>query len=527
MVTHASANASRSVVKPYMPFYRRRTVLLFGTAVIVLLIGALGVGGALNWPFTRQRLIDALQESSVRSVTIGSFRQTWFPPGCVAETVNFLHRKHKNNPPLISIQKLVVQGSYWGLVGSPKRLIKVEAIGMHVTVPPSNPDGSNPVMPLTNVKSARPIVIGTIQADGAVLDFVSRTGEKTFELVIDKLSLDGVGYGQQVSYRAKLTNTNPPSDIQSAGRFGPWNSDDPGRTPLEATYRLENANLGFYKDISGVLNASGTLSGQLDHTHVTGQAEVPDFHVIHSAHTLRLKSKFDATVNGTDGNVALTKVESLINQTLVVASGSIAAQPGQKGKTVSLALGASEGRVEDLVDLFVSAKRPPMTGIISLKAKVDVPPGSANLLEKLNLDGDFGIAAAKFTNPATELPIRKLAQSGEKSKQAAELPTAQADLKGHVSARRGIATLENVSFTIEDGDARIHGSYGLESERVDLHGILRTSGKIYVTNTGFKALLLRALTPFLKHRSQMTFVPFKITGTYPDANISLDLLAKK
>jgi hypothetical protein len=84
-----------------------------------------------------------------------------------------------------------------------------------------------------------------------------------------------------------------------------------------------------------------------------------------------------------------------------------------------------------------------------------------------------------------------------------------------------------VSFTIEDGDARIHGSYGLESERVDLHGILRTSGKIYVTNTGFKALLLRALTPFLKHRSQMTFVPFKITGTYPDANISLDLLAKK
>jgi hypothetical protein len=96
-----------------------------------------------------------------------------------------------------------------------------------------------------------------------------------------------------------------------------------------------------------------------------------------------------------------------------------------------------------------------------------------------------------------------------------------------VTARNGIATLQNISFTIPDADAEVHGSYNLQNENVDLHGTLRTSGKVSAATDGFKSVLLRALTPFLKHQSHQTFVPFKITGTYPDADISLDLFAKK
>src|SRR5579884_2017250 len=58
--------------------------ILVGIALLVL---------SLIWPFTEQALIDILQKRSVRSVTIDHFRITYFPPGCVAQGISFLHRK--------------------------------------------------------------------------------------------------------------------------------------------------------------------------------------------------------------------------------------------------------------------------------------------------------------------------------------------------------------------------------------------------------------------------------------------------
>src|SRR5947209_2130031 len=50
----------------------------------------------LNWPFTKQAVIDALQQSSVKYVTIGHFYRTYFPPGCVSEDIRFLDGKGKD-----------------------------------------------------------------------------------------------------------------------------------------------------------------------------------------------------------------------------------------------------------------------------------------------------------------------------------------------------------------------------------------------------------------------------------------------
>src|SRR5450755_1787679 len=188
--------------KPAVP---PATLVLSAVAAVVVL-GFAGCAYLLaNWPFAEQRLIDALQESSVRTVTIGSFHRTYFPPGCVAQDIRFLHRQDKSKPPLITVRKIVIEGSYLGMIDSPKRLAKVLVQGMHVTVPPDRPDGTNPVMPLTDVNSKRPIVIGTVIADGTVLDFVSsREGREPLQLVLEKLALDGVGNNQPISYRATI-----------------------------------------------------------------------------------------------------------------------------------------------------------------------------------------------------------------------------------------------------------------------------------------------------------------------------------
>jgi len=66
--------------------------LIIGASVIVI-GGLVLIVLAWNWPFTQQAVTKALRDRFARTVQIRSFRRTYFPPGCVAEGVSFLHRK--------------------------------------------------------------------------------------------------------------------------------------------------------------------------------------------------------------------------------------------------------------------------------------------------------------------------------------------------------------------------------------------------------------------------------------------------
>jgi hypothetical protein len=45
-------------------------------------------------------------------VKIGTFRRTYFPPGFIAQRVEFLHRKRQDLPPLITVETLTIRASY-------------------------------------------------------------------------------------------------------------------------------------------------------------------------------------------------------------------------------------------------------------------------------------------------------------------------------------------------------------------------------------------------------------------------------
>ena len=96
---------------------------------------------ATHWPFTREAISRALQEASGRPVEIGAFTRTYFPPGCRAEGVKFMHLHHPDAPPLITIDRLTIQGSFTGMLTSPKRLADVHIAGMRIRIPPKSPDG--------------------------------------------------------------------------------------------------------------------------------------------------------------------------------------------------------------------------------------------------------------------------------------------------------------------------------------------------------------------------------------------------
>ena len=518
-----------------MPAPRKRSSLLRWSlivgACVVIAIGVVAILFARNWPFTPRAVTIALQDRFARTVEIRTFRVTYFPPGFVAEGISFLHRKRKDLPPLITVQTLIVKTSYIGMLTPQKRLSQVQVIGLHVTIPPKNPNGqSSGVMPLTNSSKNDTLAIDEITTDDATIEFMSSRSDKDpFKMEIHRLTLGHVGQNGPISYRAALLNTEPPGEIRSTGQVGPWNEDEPASTPVSGSYTFDNAKLGVFKGIDGTLSSRGKFSGTLGHIESEGGVDIPDFHISGSNHPVHLSTEFRAVVDGTNGDTSLESAKSHFERTTALSSGSVTGQPGQHGKTLALAMTVNDGRIDDLLNLVTEEKNPSVTGSVSLRATVKVAPGSPGFLTKLNLEGDFGVGNERFTNAAVQAPLNKLTESGrgENKKQQAEDPeTVLSNLKGHVSVKNGTATLSNVSFSAPGTFAQIRGTYNLLNNAVNLQGILRTNGKLSDTTSGIKAVVLKAVSPFLKKKT-VTVVPFTVTGTSMKPSFALALDAKR
>ena len=479
-----------------------------------------------NWPFRQQAVIDELQDRSLRTVTIGHFSRTYFPPGCTAEDIRFLHRKHKEKQPLITVGKLVLVTNYRRVFTLQKKLSLVRVMDMHVTVPPTQPGQPNPVMPLTYSKSAPAIRIDRIIADGAVLDFLPKTDEKPYRLIVDKLRLDGVGNNVPMSYRTLISNEMPPGKIRSTGVFGNWNPKDPGSTPLHGTYTFQDANLAAFRGISGTLSSSGNFRGTLREINVQGTANVPNFKVYDTSHERQLAVTYHATVDGTQGDIRLDEVTAQFDHTTAGFKGSIANKDQVNGKTASIDLWINSGRVEDILRLFISGRTAPMSGSFAFAGHVDFSPGPQPFLRRLKMSGDFGVAGGKFANTETERDLTRLSDSPKKGAESTggqQAANVLSDLNGHGSAVNGTATLSNLSFTMPAAKAWIHGTYDLVDYKIDLHGTLLTTGNPSDATTGFKSLMVKVITPFFRKKHAAKVVPFKITGSYSNANMSLDL----
>jgi hypothetical protein len=361
----------------------RRRILVSASVIAIGVLGA-AIVLSLNWPFTQAAVTKALQDRFARDVKIHNFRKTFFPPGCVAQGVEFLHRRRKDLPPLITVQQLTIRASYSGLLRIHQTVNDIHVDGLHVLIPPKAQDGIKQVFPLTNSTSGKNVDIGEIATDNAVLEFMPKEpGQEHFVLRIDHLSLDDVSQSDPVTFHVRFKNTQPPGEIISDGQLGPWNEDDPGSTQVSGSYVYQHVNLGVFDGIAGTLSSRGRYSGPLGHIEAEGDVDVPDFEVSHSGHPVHLASTFHASIDGTNGDTDLTRVESHFRKTTLVTQGDVKGHPGGHGKTARLTFSVDQGRVEDLLWMFSQSPRPAENGNVQLHAKVELPPGPPSFLRRL------------------------------------------------------------------------------------------------------------------------------------------------
>ena len=507
-----------------------RRWILGGASLIAIGVSFGVILLSLNWPFTQAAVTKTLRDRFARDVTIRSFRKTYFPPGCIAQGVEFLHRKRKDLPPLITVQKLTIRTSYSTLLRIHQTVNDIGVEGLHVLIPPKARDGSRQVFPLTNTTSGKSVDIGEIATDNAVLEFMPKEpGQEGFVLRIDHLALDDVSQNDPVTFHARFKNIQPPGEIVSDGQFGPWNEDDPGSTRVSGSYVYQHVNLGVFEGIAGTLASQGKFSGPLGRLEADGEVDVPDFEVSHSGHPVHLASNFHALIDGTNGDTNLTRVESQFRKTTIVTQGDVKGHPGGHGKTARLEFSVDQGRVEDLLWMFSHSPRPAENGDVRVHAKVLLPPAPPSFLRRLRLEGDFGIGSGQFASTSVQTPVNRLAESAsgeKKDREEIDPAVVLSNLKGHFATQGGMVRLSSVSFTEPGTLAEVEGTYNLLDTGVKLRGVLHTTGKLADTTTGFKSFVLKALNPFIKKKN-IKVVPFEINGTSSDPVFSLDLDGKR
>jgi hypothetical protein len=479
----------------------------------IALAAIVAVGGAVylarHWPFTQANVIKQLEETTSSTVHVGAFKRVFFPhPGCIAEAVSFERGTGPQNQTKMVVAKLTIVGTMTGLFT--KHLASIRAEEAHAIF---RAFGGEPTWKPTQSD----IVVDELTANGALLEFIRRDSEQPHvKFVVNELVAHHLASRDPMKFELRLQNPTPPGEVRASGTFGPWKMDRVSATPVTGDYSFRNADLGVFGGIHGILASDGQFQGTLERIAVQGATTTPDFEIKGSTHKIGLQSDFRASVDADNGDVTLDQVRARILRTIVVAQGSVAGRQNEPGKTAALDMAVRSGRIQDLLLMFVSEKQAPLNGIVSLKARAEIPPGRKPFLEKVQMTGDFGIESALFTKEKTQGDLEKLSAAARGQGDNTEDPASVvSDLQGHVVVRDGVATFSDLSFRVPGATAQLHGTFNLITQKVDLRGMLSMDARLPQATSGIKSFLLKAIDPFLKkNRRGGARIPVSITGTY-------------
>jgi len=357
------------------------------------------------------------------------------------------------------------------------------------------------------------LIVNTLRPDKLPLEFD-----------IENLKMTSIGPGSAMHFDANLTNPKPVGQIHSSGLFGPWQPDSPRDTPVSGTYSFDHADLSTIHGIGGILSSAGKYDGILDKIVVDGATDTPDFRIAISGHPVPLHTDFHATVDGTSGDTYLQPVKARILSTWLVANGSVVRVKDPDGHRVELEVVIDKGKIDDLLKLAIRTDPPVMTGSVRLKTKFDLPPGTADVDNRLKLAGNFEVSGVHFTNEKFQEKVDAIsARTRGRPKPAQDIPdNVNSEMKGTFNLTNALISFSQLQFRIPGTQLNLTGTYSLDGNEFEFHGKARLDAKLSQMVTGWKSILLKPADPFFSKNGAGTEVPVKVSGTKSEPHFGLD-----
>jgi hypothetical protein len=445
------------------------------------------------------------------------------------EGLSLRYKGRTDLPPMFVMKQFGFEVDLGTLFDTPKIVRLVTLDGMEINIPPKD---HRPKLGLTDRRDAKAeardassktgVIIEKVIVRNSNLTILPKEQDKVpLQWALHRVQLESAGVGSAMKYDAELTNAKPPGQIVSQGNFGPWVADEPGDTALEGAYTFDNADLGVFDGIAGTLHSDGKFEGQLDSIGVRGQAVVPDFRLKISGNPVPLSTKFDVLVDGTNGNTMLRPVFGTLGTTSFTTSGGIIKHESDVARAISLTVSMPRGNLQDLLRLAM--KGPSfMEGIIALQTKIDIPPLTRAVKEKLLLDGNFELSDGKFLRSLIQDKIDTLSRRGQGQPKNEQIDEVVHQMRGVFRLNNEVITFKSLSFAVPGAAVDLAGGYDLRAGVLDFHGTLRLRAKVSQTVTGWKRWALKPADPFFSKNGAGTFLHIKVDGTAGDPNFGLD-----
>jgi hypothetical protein len=219
-------------------------------------------------------------------------------------------------------------------------------------------------------------------------------------------------------------------------------------------------------------------------------------------------------------------VRAVLGQSLFIANGSVLQTPEKHGRLITLDVFAPQARLQDVLALAVKSQKPLMVGTIKLKTKLVLPPGKEKALDKLLLDGDFGVEDARFTDPEIRSQLASLSRHGLGEPNQEDAGSAATDLQGHYHVENGVATFTHLQFSVEGATVLLDGSYDLNGGQLNFRGQLRLKAELSQVVGGVKSVFLKPFDAIFKKQGAGAVIPIAITGTRENPVFSVSVFHK-
>jgi hypothetical protein len=512
---------------------RVRWSILAALGVLAAVAIVAGLGSRTST--LRGLVIRTLSERLDSEVELGAFSVDTFPTVHITGAgLVIRHRNRRDVPPLVSVDSFTIDGGLLGLWSRPRRFRTVTLKGLRINIPPGGlKSGRNrdekPQSPPARAEGQGSgpgaIVVDRLVAEDAALVLIPRrAGKEPKIFAVHRLTMQPLGRASVMSYDASLTNPLPKGLIDTSGTFGPWDREDPGGTPLSGRYTFNNVDLATVKGIGGHLTSTGAFSGQLDRIAVSGETRTPDFFVKVAGNPVPLQTRFEAVVDGTDGDTYLNAVSASFLRTSLTARGAVVGAEGVKGRTVKVHVKIDDGRIEDVLRLAVRGEEPLMRGGIALHADVNLPAGPSDVMDRLDIAGEFTVAAARFADSTVQTKISDMSERARGIDPDESQEDVASDLRARFTLARGVIGLKDASFRIPGATVRVAGTYGLFSEVIDFDGTVRMQATVSeAAGGGVKGFLLKAIDPLFRKKGAGAVLPIRIRGTRKDPEFGLNV----
>jgi hypothetical protein len=480
-------------------------------------------------PILRARVIETLSTRFQGPVILDEFHVSLFQGLQVEGKGLKIYGENDPNPhlpgvqPLITIAEFRFQTGVLQLLRTPSKVDTVYMKGLQINLPPK---GQREAGKKHKKEKIRIYVAHFVCEDAQLVVNTPNPDKLPLLFDIKSLKMEDIGPHEPLRFEANLTNPKPVGIIVSKGVFGPWNADDPRDTRVNGKYTFDKADLGTIKGIRGILSSTGQYAGTLDRIVVDGATDTPDFSLASTGQPVALHTDFHAIVDGTSGDTYLQPVKATVLRSLIVATGAVVKTKASKGRYIQLDVTISKGRMEDLLKLGVKTKPPIMTGMVSLKTKLDLPPSDEDVANRLRLAGSFRVWQAHFNNEKVQKKVDELSlRSQGKPKLAKDdIPdNIRSDLSGTFTLKKAVLSFSQLHFQAPGTFVSLTGKYSLDGNQFDFHGKARLEAKLSHLVTGWKSLLLKPVDPFFHKHGAGTEVAIKITGTKSAPHFGLDL----